>query len=176
MSLSILNSDLLSHLTSFLDNKTNTNFLRSCKNLAHHAKKFGYSSHIKYTLSINIMTFLHRFCQHSSSIRTVEIRGMDNPHLWLPNYVERLIFDHCAITNYLNPKKCIYVTKYLKLTDYNRYKYKTHVRINWACFPNLEELELYVHSVDLTGIEHCTKLKKMIINTMEGKKEYINHI
>lgn len=176
MSLLILPSDLLSQMTSFLDDKTNTTFLRSCRHLANHAKKHGYVTYMKSTLDVSMMRFLHRFCQHSSSIKTVEIYGVDNPHLWLPNYVERLVFEHCAITNYLNPKKCIYVTKYLKLTDYNRYKYEKTLRVNWECFPNLEELELYVHSVDLTGIEKCTKLKRMIINTMEGKKEYINRI
>jgi hypothetical protein len=166
MSLLIVPSDLLSHISSFSDNKTNTCFFQACKYLANHAKNVGYVTHIKYILSTNMMTFLHRFCQHSKTIKTVEMHGVDDPHIWLPCYVERLIFEHCAIPDYINPQKIIHATKQFKLTDYLRSKDKTTLRVNWKCFPNLEELELYVHSVDLTGIEYCTKLKRVLINTI----------
>jgi len=112
------------------------------------------------------MDFFRRFRQHSATIKTVEIKHVDNPHLWLPHLVENLIFDHCDITTYFNPGKKSYVTKKLILKDYLRHKYKTTFRINWNCFPNLEELELYVYDVNMEGIDVCKKLHTKKINTL----------
>ena len=165
MTLSNIPYDLLTHITTFLNDKTNTLFMRICKYLYEYSTKFGYLTYIKATSSSNMMTFIQRFIKHSLSIKTVEIRSIDDPHLWIPHYVEKLIFEHCSIPSYLNPKKQVFVTKYFKLIDYNRYKYKTTLRVNWECFPNLEELELYVHDVNWTFLDHCKKLKRVIINT-----------
>jgi hypothetical protein len=127
-------------------------------------KKFGYANFINANLTTNIMTFTRNFCQHSNSIKTVEIWGIDDPHIWLPHYVERIIFENCFISSYINPGEQAYVTKSLKITDYHRHNSKTQLRINWECFPNLEELELYVHDVDLTNIKQCKLLKSLKIN------------
>ena len=162
--------DLLSHITSFLDDTTNTRLLRVCKYFSEYAKNFGYVTYIKADLSTNMMTFIHRFNIHSSSINTVEIQYIDDPHIWIPHYVEKLIFKHCSVISYINPKEQVYVTKYFKLIDYHRYKYKQTLRINWERFPNLEELELYVYDVDLIGIKHCKKLKRTVINTVTEYK------
>ena len=156
--------DLLSHIVSFLDDKTNSRLLKTCKYFAIYANKFGYASYIKAGLYVDMMTFIQRFCQHSFSVKTVEMYGVEDAHIWLPQYVERLIFEHCSICSYVNPEKPIYTTKYLKLTDYN-YINKVTLRINWRCFPNLEELFLHIYDVDLTGIEQCKKLKKKTIHT-----------
>ena len=94
---------------------------------------------------------------------------MDNPHLWIPVFVQNINFDHCSISEYLNPGKQAHITKKLRLTDYNRYKNNNILKVNWECFQNLEELELYVYDVDLTGIEKLKRLSKININTMKSK-------
>ena len=119
---------------------------------------------MKVDYSIDMMTFIKNFCYHLHTLKTVYMNGIDDPHMLLPHYTEHLIFDHCSISKYLNPGRQAYITKSLTLTDYHRYKNKQTLRVNWSCFPNLEELELYVHDVDLTGIEKLKKLKKVNIN------------
>ena len=94
--------------------------------------------------------------------------GIDDPHLWLPNYTQYLVFDHCSISGYLNPGRHGSVTKSLKIRDYHRYKNKQTLRVNWECFPNLEELELYVYNVDMTDINKLKKLTTVIINKLVG--------
>lgn len=164
--------DLLSHIVSFLDDRANSRLLKTCKYFANYANKFGYASYIKAGLYVDMMTFIQRFCHHSFSVKTVEIHGIDDAHIWLPNYVERLIFEHCSISSYVNPEKPIYTTKYIKLTDYN-YINKATLRINWRCFPNLEELDLDVYDVDLTGIEQCKKLKWTSIYTKINGRSFV---
>jgi hypothetical protein len=167
MSLLTTSSDIITIVMSFLQDKDNTKLIRTCNNLYTHGKDYGFVTFINGDLNTDMMTFMKRFSQHSNSINSVVLRSLDNPHIWLPHYVERLCFDHCAITSYINPhpRYKSYMVKYLKLTDYNRYKFKSTLRINWDCFPNLEELEVYVHDVDLVGINMCKKLKKRKINT-----------
>lgn len=166
MSLLTIPIDILKSIMYFLNNKDNTNLIRVCKYFCIYGKERGYMTFINADLNTNIMTFVHRFCQHSHTVKSISIRGIDNPHIWLPHYVEKLNFEHCAITKYVNPcpRSNSRVVTSFKLSDYHRYKYKTTLRVNWSCFPNLEELELYVHDVDLTGIEQCKKLKKRKID------------
>lgn len=167
MSLLSSPSDILSYIMLFLRNIDNERICRTCKSLLEHGKNYGYTTFLKSDLNTSTMDFFRRFRQHSATIKTVEIKHVDNPHLWLPHFVENLIFDHCDITEYFNPGNKAYVTKKLILKDYNRYKYKTTVRINWECFPNLEELELYVYDVNMEGIDVCKKLHTKKINTLK---------
>jgi hypothetical protein len=170
MSLLETPSDIIVNIMSFLEDKYNTNFIKTCKFFYRHGKEYGFVTFINADLHTNMMTFIQRFCQHSRTLKSVFMSDMEDPHIWLPHYVERLSFEHCAITKYVNPcsKSNSNVVKSFKLTDYNRYKFKTTLRVNWACFPNLEELELYVHDVDLTDIEQCRKLKRLKINRTLG--------
>ena len=163
MTLKNLPSDLISHIASFIDNKTNTQLSRSCKELNNH----GYSVSITSESFPYMMTFIRNFCKHQYSIKKTVIKYIDDPQLWLPSFTEHIEFLHCVIPSYINPPLASksHQTKYLKITDYHRYTRKTVVRINWGCFPNLEELELYVYDIDLTGIENCTKLNKRKIDT-----------
>jgi hypothetical protein len=166
MSLLTTLSDIIPNIMSFLEDKDNTCLVRTCNNLYKHSKKYGFVNFIKGDLNTNMMTFIQRFSDHSHSVNSIELSYLDDPHIWLPHYVEKLFFDHCAITEYVNPpnRSNSQVVKYFKLTDYNRYKFKTTLRINWNCFPNLEELELYVYDVDLVGIDKCRNLKRRKIN------------
>lgn len=147
---------------SFLDDRKKIRLIRTCKQLYNHGKEYGYMSFIKADLSTNMMTFIQRFCQHSHSVKTIHIRGVDDPHIWIPHYVENIIFEHCSVNSYVNPGKQAHVTKRLKLIDY---KFNTIVKINWECFPNLEELDLYIHDVNLDGLEKLKHLKRININT-----------
>lgn len=167
MSLLATPSDNIVNVMSFLDDRTNTRLIRACKDLCKHAKEYGFVTYINADLNTNMLTFIQRFCQHDNSIKRIRVRGVDNPHIWLPHYVERIEFDHCAITSYVNPcsRANPHLVKSFKLKDYHRYKFKTKIRINWNCFPNLEELELYVHDVDMTGLEKLKKLKRINIDT-----------
>jgi hypothetical protein len=169
MSLINYSPEILATIISLLDNKTNVCLIRTCKYIYNHGEEFGYLSYIKIKYGTNMMNFFHNFCKHSYHIKTVDIYGMDNPHLWIPVFVQNINFDNCSISEYLNPGKQAHITKKLRLTDYNRYKNNNILKVNWECFQNLEELVLYVYDVDLTGIEKLKRLSKININTMKSK-------
>jgi hypothetical protein len=172
MSFLNLSSDIIKDIISLLEDISRSRLVRTCKDLYIHGKVHGFVSFINADLHTNMMTFIQRFCQHSHTMKSVDIQGLDNPHLWLPHYVERLYFNHCSITNYINPgsRTNSHVVKVIKLTDYHRYKLKTVVHINWNCFPNLEELELYCYDVHINGLEKLKKLKRINIDTtVRGK-------
>jgi hypothetical protein len=168
--MSIINysPEILGFIISFLDNKTNICLIKTCKYVYNHGEQFGYLSYIKIKYGIKMMEFFYHFCKHSFYIKTVEIYGMDDPHLWIPSFVQNINFDHCFISGYLNPGKQAYVTKKLRYVDYHRYKNKHILKVNWECFINLEELELYVYDVDLSGIEKLQKLSRININKMSN--------
>lgn len=163
MSLSFCPPDLLIIVTSFLDNKSASSLIRSCKSLATHGNEHGFLTSLKCDLTMDIIKFMMLFSVHSNTLRSVQLWGVDNAHLWLPFYPERISFEHCSITKYINPSVQPHV-KSLKITDYFRYKFKTIVKINWDCFPNLEELELYVYDFDRNGL-NLSQLKLCAINT-----------
>jgi hypothetical protein len=167
MSLLTTPSDIIGNIMSFIGDRYNTRLIRSCKSLCTYGRKYGYISAVNVNLHSNMMIFIQRLCQHSLTLESVIMRGIDDPHIWLPRYFERMSFEHCKITKYVNPgpRSNPHVVKSFKLIDYHRYKFKTKLRVNWYCFPNLEELELYVHDIEMTGLDKLKKLKKINIDT-----------
>jgi hypothetical protein len=171
--------DIINIFISYLNDYDNTHLIQACKKLYTYATKYGFVKYIKSDLDTNIMTFIQRFSIHSNTVKSVDIRYLDNPHEWLPHYVERICFVHCTITKYVNPSPSSKssIVKYLKLSDYHRFKFRNVLRVNWSKFPNLEELDLYVYDVDLTGIQDCKLLRKVKINTHNGPKgEFVRNI
>lgn len=169
MCINNLPTEILSYIITFLNNKTSTRLIRSCNSIHKYGQKFGYLTHLKATSNTDMLEFFGIFLEHSDCVTTVEINGVENPQLLLPRFVRNLSFNHCSISNDIDPGKKVYETKKIRLRDYHRYKNKQILRINWSCFPNLEELDLYVYDVDLTGIKELEKLKIIKINTV--KKE-----
>lgn len=165
--------ELMVHLMSFLDNANNYMLITTCKYLNNHSKKFGYLTYIKADNSVNMMTFLKRCCNHIKTLKTIEIHLLENPHLWLVDYVENIIFDYCSVLSTVNPGKKV-KTKKIKINDHNRYTNKATLNINWEYFPDLEDIELTVHDVNINGLNNCKKLKKININTSIGRTESIN--
>ena len=159
--------DIILHITSFLNNKSNINLVETCKYLYNYGKKFGFLRSIKYDYKQNYNIFLNTYNQHRNTIKKIKINGIENPHIWLPNYTETLIFSHCSINEYINPGPRALLTKVFILTDYNRYKNHIRLRINWEWFINIEILELYVYDVDIIGIDKLTKLRHKKINTIK---------
>lgn len=165
MFISTLPSELVTNIVCFLDNKSACSLVKTCKSINDCGKEYGYLSSLKTGMNDDILTFIRTCCEQCHILKSIEMSYMDNPHVWLPFLVERIVFNHCAITKYWNPGKRASIIKTFKLTDYNRYKFKTTLHVNWECFQNLEKLELYVYDVDLTGIDKLTKLKEININT-----------
>lgn len=162
-------TEIILGIMSFLDNKTNTKLVRTCKSFHNHGKKFGYLTQLKVNNIIDKIYYLNIYLEHSKCLTTIEMNGFENPHLLLPRYVYNIKFDHCSISKYLDPGKQIYETEKITLKDYHRYKNKLTLQVNWSRFPNLKELQLYVYDVDLTGITELKKLKKININTVVKK-------
>jgi len=154
---------------SFLDNKTNSNIVSTCRKFREHGKNNGYLDKIKTDYSVDMRDFISLFCIHAKTIKTVTMDGFENPHLWVPIFRENMFFTHCSFPMPLIPGKGGRSTKWIVITDYHRYKNKLTLEINWEDFPNLEELELYVHDVKITGIDKCEKLRKVKINTINYK-------
>ena len=127
MTLLFFSSDILSYIMNFVDDMSNSRFTRTCKTLHSHSNKHGFVKEIHANIHTNMITFIRRFHTHTNTIQKVFINRVDDPHIWLPKYTEHLNFDHCAITEYLNPGKQGYIVKSLKITDYNRYKDKTKI-------------------------------------------------
>ena len=161
--------DILNNIISFLDNKTNVILMLTCKYLSNHGKKFGYLNSIKLDYKDNYNNFIHKYSNHHRTIKKIEIIGYQNPHLWIPKYVEIIIFSHCSINHYLNPGLYGLATKVLILKDYNRYRNHYKLHVNWEFFKNLEILELYVYDVDIKDITKLTKLHSKKINTVVKK-------
>jgi len=161
--------DIILTVTSFLNNKSNSCLMMTCYSMYVHGKTHGFLTSIKLDCSVDTMTFIRQFSQHSHSIRTVVINGIDDPHIFLPQYVENLVFDHCSIRK-MDPGQLVPVTKRLKLTDYLRYKNHNSVFINWKYFPNLEDVELYVYDVNFEDLLKLKKLKHVKINTLTRGK------
>ena len=165
----IINSskEILLYIMSFLDNKNNTNLVKSCNSLYRHGKKHGYLTYIKATNNRDLTYFKNILLKHSECLTTIEMNGFENPHLLLHRFVCNIKFDRCSISKYVDPGKQIYQTEKIRLKDYHRYKNKQTLKVNWSRFPNLKELDLYVYDVDLTGIEQLKKLKHININTVK---------
>jgi hypothetical protein len=159
-------TDIMLHITSFLDNKSNINLIETCKYLYKYGQKFGFLKSIQFNYKENYNIFLERYNIHRNTIKKIKVNGVENPHLWIPNYTETLIFSHCSIYEYINPGPRALLTKVFILTDYHRYKNHIKLRINWDCFINLEILELYVYDVDIIGIHKLSKLRQTKINTI----------
>lgn len=176
MALLLCPADIISTITSFLDNKSNSKLISSCNTLKTHGKKHGYLTSLKADYTVNMMDFINLFCKHSKSVSSILINGIDDPHQWIPKYVEKVFFEHCSIKSNLDPGKEGYITKTLKITDYHRLIHAKPFRINWKSFKNLENLELYVNNIDLDGIDACKKLKKVNINTLTLKITSIDNI
>jgi hypothetical protein len=165
MSLIFCPSDILIMITVFLDNKSNTRLIRSCKLLKNHCNEYGFLTTINHNLTMDMMKFTRLFSTHSNTLKSVYLRGVDDGHLWLPFYPERIILDNCVITKYINPGVQPQV-KALKITDYHRFESNTVVKINWDCFPNLEILLLHVYDFDRTGL-NLSQLKTCKIDTFK---------
>jgi hypothetical protein len=165
MSLIKCPSDILVVITSFMDNYSSNGFIKTCHSMKNHGKQYGFLTKIKLDLHTDTSTFVKRFSKHIETLLNVTIRSMDDPHLWLPKYLENVTFDHCSVTKYINPRNIVYQTKSLVIKDYNRGKsYSKPLRINWEKFPNLENLVLYVYDVNIDML-NLKKLKDYSINT-----------
>jgi hypothetical protein len=168
-----LPTELLVYLMSFLDDNNNHKLVSTCKYFDCHSKKLGYLTHIKGDHTLNTMTFIERCCNHFRTLKTIEIHSLEDPHLWLADYTENIIFDCCSVLQSINPGKKV-KTKKIKINDKNRYTNRTTLNINWEFFPHLEEIELIVHDVNVDSLRKCKKLKKININTSTGKIIYYN--
>lgn len=179
MNINNFSPDTLKIITSFLDNKSSINLITTSQTINKHGKIHGFLTNISIGVGDfpNMMDFIKRFCEHSQCLKSVLIRGIDDPQLWIPRYTERMVFDHCSIFSYINPGKQGNITKSLVIKDYHRYKNKQTLRINWKCFPNLEELEVYTHDVDWRDAHLLKNIKRVKINTCNSKPANLfNHI
>lgn len=168
-------SDLITNILGFLNNKSSVSFIRTCIHINNVSKKHGYVTSLRSKMNDDIFTFIRTCCEHSLTLKTIELNYMDDPHLWIPFYVNNIIFKHCSITKRWNPGKKALCIKKLKLEDYNRYKFKNTLKINWESFENLEELRLYVYDVDLSGIDKLTKLKNVFIDVSNFNSPFYSH-
>jgi len=165
---------ILSYVKSFLDNKSSINLMITCKEMSQYGKNTAFLTSIRLDYKENYSKFIQRYSQHKNTIKKIEVNGMENPHLWLPNYVNTVMFLHCSIYEYVDPGPSALFTKVLILRDYNRHKNQYLLCINWDWFVNLEILELYVYDVDIKGIDKLTKLREKKIDTiMSKKRKYI---
>lgn len=162
--------EILSIVISFLDNKSGSYISSTCKNLNNHCKTNGYITVMKLNYRTRKINFVRLFCKHARAIQTVFITGVNNPHIWMPRFVDTVIFRDCFISMYIDPGKSAASTRILKIRDCNRNTYpkidKTVLKVNWSCFKNLQILDLYVYGVDMTGIDELDNLISVNIDTI----------
>ena len=166
MSLLNYSLDTVLIILSFLDNKSGIKMMSTCRSINLNGRKNGFLTSLKLDNKIDAMDFFKQCIKHQETLKKITICGYDNPHMWIPQYIETLIFDHCSVLECIDPPEIVYETKYIKITDYHRLRLKNKLYINWSKFPNLEHLELYVYSVDLSGLD-TTKLKICNINSLK---------
>jgi len=167
--------EIFTYLMAFLNDSSNHLLISTCKYFYNYSKKNGYLSYLKADSNLNMMTFLNRCCIHFKTLKTIEIHSIDDPQVWLIDYVESIIFNNCYVLC-INPKKKV-KTKKIIINDFlNRYKNKVTLTINWECFPELEYLQLTSYDVKINNLKKCKKLKQIIINTLVGQSIYYNNI
>lgn len=163
MSLTKFPLEWISYIMSFIPDKDNCHLVRSCKQFNDCSNKYGFIKNIKLDYSTNTTEFHNNFYKHKNTIEKVIMDRIDDPFLWLPQFVKHIILESCTCNSYINPRREVLETTQFTFLDRNFYIEKTNLRINWAKFPNLEYINLHVYDVNLNGIENLKNLKKIIL-------------
>jgi hypothetical protein len=118
--------------------------------------------------NIPLMRFLQLYSQSKHTLRSLLITNQHSLDIPVGEWPKKVVFDRCFVgTNpYIRP--CRAMTEILVIRDIHRPKTSQKLRIDWRKFTSLRMLDLYVHSVDLTGIEHCRNLEVVRIDVSEG--------
>jgi hypothetical protein len=103
--LHLVPSCMITEIISFLDDKTSSNLVLTCKKLHKHGITYGYIKNMRITAKTDMARYIRKFCIHSNTIKNIEFIYIDNPQIWLPKFVENITFKRCVLPSYFNPNK-----------------------------------------------------------------------
>lgn len=170
MSLTTLPPDMIRTIIKMIpDNKGTIALYNSCNIIRKDCintsflKKIMYNNHKTISDPNNWPdpeSFSILWHNHASTIKCIETDGLDNIEKYIPVFAEEMIITYYETSEaILSPENGDRVKK-LFFKDFAIGSKRT-LKIDWAKFPNLEELTLHVWDVDITGMkELCPKLRK----------------
>jgi len=112
-----LSSDIISSIISFLNDNSSICFIQTCKSIKTHGDNHGFIKKMSADYTSDMNLFIKRFCKHVKTLRRVSMNNIENPHIWLPEFVETTAFIDCSLTTKLDPcyRQKPYKVKYLVL-------------------------------------------------------------
>lgn len=156
-----LPNEMIILISSFLNNKENLIFVKTCKYYNKILYKYGFLKSLYYTFPGSIVCFTQNFIQHNRTLTDIYINNGNNIHLYMSSVIwpKRIKFMNynfnCEINTDMNTN-----TENLYITTYQN---KLKMYINWSKFNKLKYLFLHIYDLDFTNIELCTNLEVIFI-------------
>jgi hypothetical protein len=166
-----LPTELLELVCSFLDQQTGAVTGRVCKGLR---EAYYASSH--FTSYVVYNAWMAHHAQKQNRLEALAIKGTRDvqllfrslpPYVFLGHYSSfcpQKIYRHTSIPTDTPIPNLWYCNVRVMFIE------EAHVEINWALFPNLEELYILTSQLDISlqGVTECTKLRKLIVKVRKG--------
>ena len=156
-----LPNEMIILISSFLNNKENLIFVKTCKYYKEILYKYGFLKSLYYTFPGSVVNFTRNFIQHNRTLTDIYINNGNNIHLYILSVIwpKRLKFMNynfnCEINPYINTN-----TENLYITTYQN---KIKMYINWSKFNKLKYLFLHIYDLDFTNFELCANLEVIFI-------------
>lgn len=159
MSLLSIPDGVINLIFGYCDNQSSYRLALSCKTLHDITlQQLGFAKYINYDYinGCDVFTFMNRLATHRRSLKICSIHRLQNPFYWISVWTRQVNFFQCKITDAIDPPYPV-PTEILKITHY----VSSEIKINWAKFPLLREIEITNIKVDFKGVEYCPKLRKI---------------
>ena len=171
MSFHHLPEDLILYIWVMIEtNKDMVSLVSTCKRFRDLGKKRGCIKSIDFSWNSDYMNF-SELCGHPKLfLHQMKISDFVDPIFWIPtkHWTKTMIFERCCMGG-----KCIdpdgSKTETLVIKDNHRRRNRYTLRINWSKLPKLKVLDLYVHDVDLNGLETCQELEAIRIDVNNNR-------
>ncbi len=184
MKLHKLPDDLVIKIWKFLHtNKTSASMYTVSKNMKRLGDKYGYIKTISFGMNDNFLNFVTIWSINYRTIRSVTMKNLHTPTNWLPaiKWPNSISFVNCTARQLIIPPKSN--TKHLSFIRNNLFnlplfgglEFTYYFNIQWDRLLQLETIKIKVERLSFMGLEHCTKLRQVIIVTKDKQAlpEYI---
>jgi hypothetical protein len=166
----MLPEEILCSMFEWLETNHETTALAiTCKTWWHLAKSNGYIRKLRLDPHTDGNEWIQRFNNNVHTIDRVFVDRQTDPHYWIFRFPRVVNCSECELTGDFIPnggKPC--KTEMLILRNMLTSTARTTFKTNWALFPKLKRLVLYVAECDITGLEKLKHLDTTYIRTDRG--------
>ena len=141
----------------------------TCKRWWAIANSYGYIRKLKMTPHTDGNKYISLYNANVRTINSVYVENQPNPHDWIFVFPRMVNCSECELAKQFIPnggKPC--KTELLVFRNLHTKTASTTFKTNWALFPKLRRLVLYVEECDLTGLENLKHLDTTYIRTSAG--------